>query len=108
MTDTCKTHTRVADERGPFAAMLPVTACEFGADYGVWDVADAGFLCTFDCAMESANYAAELLAEDAKQEFKILRECHDHPGQPDNGCVDCFDENGDDEFEDGEDKDDES
>lgn len=89
----CPTHPSVRDERGKFANRLPVQSCESGADYGVWTEDDGGFLCTFDCAMQAANYAAELLTEDDDQELKILRECHDHPGQPEDGCEDCFSEN---------------
>lgn len=102
---TCQTHTRVRDERGVFANRLPVQPCESGADYGVWTEDDGGFLCTFDCAMQAANYAAELLAEDDDQELKILRECHDHPGQREDGCEDCFGE--DDKADDEQDDEDE-
>jgi len=92
MTTACPTHPSVRDERGEFADRLPVQPCESGADYGVWTEDDGGFLCTFDCAMQAANYAAELLAEDDEQELKILRECHDHPGQREDGCEECFSE----------------
>lgn len=97
---TCPTH-QTSDERGRFAARLPIQPCESGADYGVWDESDGGFLCTFDCAMQAANFAAEILAEDDDCEMRILRECRNHPGQPDDGCRDCFAE--DDETEDDED-----
>lgn len=98
---TCPTHPSVRDERGTFAARLPVTPCESGTDYLVWDDNDGGALCAFDCAMQAANFAAGILAEDDDCEMRILRECRNHPGQPDDGCRECFDEDelGDEEDE---------
>lgn len=103
---TCPTHPSVTDERGVFAARLPVTPCESGADYLVWDDNDGGALCAFDCAMEAANYAAEILAEDDDCEMRILRQCHDHEGQPDDGCPECGDEYDEDEDEQDDDSED--
>jgi len=103
----CPTHPSVRDERGEFAGRLPVQLCESGADYGVWTEDDGGFLCTFDCAMQAANFAAELLAEDDEQELKILRECHDHPGQREDGCEECFSEYDDTEDDQDDDADEE-
>jgi hypothetical protein len=87
-TTMCETH-GVADYRGGHARRLPVPACETGVEYGTWDAFDGGFLAVFDCALEAANYAAELLDED-EQDLSVRAVCRDHEGQPADGCQDCF------------------
>lgn len=86
---TCATHPSVLDRRGPYLSALPVPPCETGADYGVWTHDDAGFICTFDCALQAGNYAAELMAEDDEQYLEIFRQCREHENEPADGCAEC-------------------
>lgn len=91
----CAQH-RVPDERGHRAAALPLPDCSGRTEYGVWDDNDGGFVFAADCATESGNWAATLLAEDPDAELTVREVCAEHPEQPAAVCEDCFADDGDD------------
>src|SRR5882672_1608705 len=88
----CKVH-HVSDLRGTHADALPVPACPSygGNQYGAWSEGGGGFIYAESCAMEVANYAAEILTEeDPDDTIKILVVCPDHEEQPYDTCGECF------------------
>lgn len=87
---TCTSHQSVADQRGSHTGELPVPHCESGITYGVWDDLDGGFTHAVDCAMEAANWAAEVLDEDPDNEFIIKAVCRSHEDQPAASCTICL------------------
>lgn len=85
-----------------FALRVGVTSsvkCEFGHEYGVFG--DEGPIDRSDCAMQAANDAAFYAAEDdGDTQYVVKVICPDHEDQPQDGCEECFTNQGTDEDED--------
>jgi hypothetical protein len=88
---------RIADMRGGRAAELgTLPACEAGATYGAWSEGAGGFIFSGDCAVDVANFAADVLRQLAKDDdtdkIEILPVCREHEEQPAGSCEECAQE----------------
>lgn len=103
MTSACKRHD-VEDLRRNHAAVLPIPTCpSYGnKTFGAWSEGAGGFIYVESCALEVANYAANILDEDPDDTIKILAVCSEHEEQPHDTCEECFADEGDEPDDEGE------
>lgn len=66
-----------------------IPRCEDGAQYGVWDSNDAGFLHIVDCAQDAVTWAAEQMDDEPDYELEVKAVCPDHNDQPGYNCESC-------------------